>query len=284
MIAVAEELNFRKAAQRCHVTQPALSAQIQELENILGVRVFERDRRRVLPTAAGSKIIDRGRVTLAAVDDVVDTAQALSHPLCGDLKLGVIPTIASYFLPKALPALRKKYPECRLLLVEDQTQNLLEKLQRGDLDVLLLALEADLGSVTTLPLFEDEFWLVTPKSHRLAQRKSIRESDLNGESVLLLDDGHCLRDQTLGVCRSAGADEIGDFRASSLNTLVQMVANGVGITLLPAVAMEAELRGTRSVCARRFSKPRPYRTIALAWRPNSARADEFGILARLLTR
>ncbi len=281
MIAVADTLNFRRAAARCHVTQPALSAQIQEIEAILGLRIFERDRRRVLVTAAGKEIVARGRLALSGVDDVVDIARTLCSPLSGDLKLGVIPTIAPYVLPSVLPVVRKTYPSCRLLLVEDQTAHLVQRLSGGELDVLLLAQEADLGSSKILPLFKDEFVVVFPRSHRFAARKVVHEEDLQDESVLLLEDGHCLRDQTLGVCQSAGAEE-GDFRATSLNTLVQMVAHGVGITLLPQMAIENELGHATSLVARRFVRPRPYRTVCLAWRSTSPRDTEFRLLGDIL--
>ena len=281
MVAVADTLSFRRAAERCFVTQPALSVQVQEIESILGVQIFERDRRRVLLTAAGREIVARGRLALAGIDDVVDIARTLCRPLSGDLRLGVIPTIASYLLPSVLPLVRQQYPACRLLLVEDQTAHLVRRLLDGELDVLLLAEEADLGTAKVHPLFKDEFLAVMPRSHRLARRKSIHEAELQEEAVLLLEDGHCLRDQTLGVCQSAGAEE-GDFRATSLNTLVQMVAIGVGITLLPKMAIENELSRTTDLCALPFARPRPYRTVALAWRPTSPREKEFTLLGELL--
>lgn len=277
-IAVSEALNFRRAADACHVSQPALSAQIQELEKKLGTRLFERDRRRVLVTEAGRRMIDRARAILTQVDELVAAAEIQTKPLTGLLRMGVIPTIAPFLLPRALPRVRELYPELRLLLVEDQTASLIRRLSQGELDLLLLALEANLGEAETLPLFRDVFLLATPVQHPLSARKSVRERDLAGEQVLLLEDGHCLRDQALSICKTAGADEVGDFRASSLNTLTQMVAHGIGVTLLPAMAFEAG-ETSPNLTALPFSRPQPYRTIGLAWRKTSPRKPEFRLLA-----
>ncbi|MEM7263498.1 MAG: LysR substrate-binding domain-containing protein, partial [Planctomycetota bacterium] len=227
LIAVAETLHFRRAAEACYITQPALSAQIQQLENLVGVRLFERDRRRVLPTAAGAAMAEKAREVLSNLRDLTESAAAFKEPMSGTLKLGVIPTVAPYILPRALKEVRRLYPGLRLLLKEEQTDRLLQMNNEGALDVLLLALEADLGEVETLPLFRDKFLVAVSPGHRLGKRKRLNERDLADEDVLLLEDGHCLRNQTLSVCSSAGACELGDLRASSLGTLVQMVSGGV---------------------------------------------------------
>ena len=190
--------------------------------------------------------------------------------------------MAPYLLPQVLSAIRQRYPQLQVLLHEDQTQRLLELLQHGKLDLLLLALEADLGDVATLPLATDPFVVAVPTTHRFAKRKRITEADIAGEQVLLLEDGHCLRDQALKVCQTSGASEIGDFRASSLNTLVQMVAGGIGITLLPQLAIEVETRTLTQLIIRPFQKPEPSRTIGLVWRKTSPREHEFRLLAELL--
>lgn len=190
LVALAETLSFRRAAEATHVSQPGLSAQIRELETLLGVRLFERSRRRVLATAAGEAASGRARRILARVDDLADAARRHRSPLCGDLRLGVIPTVAPYLLPRALPAVRRRHPDLRLLLAEDQTPRLVERLASGRLDVLLLALETDLRASETRPLFRDPFLLAVPSDHRLAARKRVREADLADESVLLLEDGH----------------------------------------------------------------------------------------------
>ena len=204
-----------------------------------------------------------------------------SAPLHGRLRLGVIPTVAPYLLPRVLPGVRRRYPALRLTLHEGRTEEIAGLLQRGELDLILVALEADLGPAVTHPLFEDPFAVALRAGHRLARRKTIREEELQEESVLLLVDGHCLRDQVLRVCESAGAAEAGDFRASSLTTLVQMVAGGAGITLVPSLASAIE-GSTRDLVLVPFRRPAPFRTIGLAWRAASPRAAEFRELGGLL--
>jgi LysR family hydrogen peroxide-inducible transcriptional activator len=194
----------------------------------------------------------------------------------------VIPTIAPYWLPRTLPRVRDRFSELQLALREDTTDRLLEDLAGGRLDLLLLALEADLGDVETLPLARDPFVVAVPKAHWLAGRKRLRESDLEGETVLLLEDGHCLREQALAICRGQSATELGDFRATSLVTLVQMVASGAGITLLPTSSLDALLAGADALTCVPFEKPVPGRTIGLAWRRTSPRGDEFAALAEVL--
>lgn len=281
-VAVAEQLSFRDAAEACFVTQPGLSAQLKDLEGVLGVQLFERSQRKVLLTPAGETLLPLARGILTASDEFVDLARSLTQPLSGTLRLGVIPTVAPYLLPKVLPAIRERYPQLRILLHEDQTPRILELLQHGKLDLLLLALEAELGDVVSLPIATDPFVVAVPGTHRFAKRKYVTEADLAGEQVLLLEDGHCLRDQALKVCQTSGAGELGDFRASSLNTLVQMVAGGIGITLLPKLSLGVETRMLTQLVIRPFQKPQPSRTIGLAWRKTSPRENEFRLLAELL--
>ncbi len=190
LVAVADTLHFRRAAESVHVSQPGLSAQIQELERLLGVRLFERDRRRVLATEAGLAAAARARRVLAEVDRLVETARGHSEPLTGTLRIGVIPTVAPYLLPRALPAIRRAFPRLRALLHEDETPRLVEQLEDGSLDVLLLAMETDLGDAERRPLFSDAFLLAVPPGHRFATRRRLRESDLHDEELLLLEDGH----------------------------------------------------------------------------------------------
>jgi LysR family hydrogen peroxide-inducible transcriptional activator len=279
LVALADTLNFRQAAQKSFVTQPGLSTQIRQLETSLGVQLFERDKRRVIPTVAGTEAARRARTILEQVDQLADAARGHAAPLSGTLRLGVIPTVAPYLLPAALPAVRRRFKGLRLVLREDRTARLLAALAEGRLDLLLLALEADLGAAETRPLFKDPFVVAVPPEHPLAKKKSVREEDLEDADVLLLDDGHCLRDQALGLCKAARAREVVDFRASSLGTLVQMVQNGLGVTLLPAMAVPVETRAERRLTVRPFQKPPPARTIGLAWRHTSTRADEFELLA-----
>ena len=279
IVALAAERHFGRAAQACFVTQPALSAQVRELESMLGLRIFERDSRRVLVTPAGAELVERARRILVEVDELVEAARVARQPLCGTLRVGVIPTVGPYLLPRAIPRMRRKHRELRLRLREDHTVRIVAELEAGRLDLLLLALEAELGNAETLPLFRDDFLAVMPADHPLARKKRLRQEDLSGQQVLLLDDGHCLRDQALAVCSAQGASELGDFRATSLSTLTQMVADGDAMTLLPELALGVETRGRRDLAVRPFRSPAPHRTIGLAWRPSSPREDEFRVLA-----
>jgi LysR family hydrogen peroxide-inducible transcriptional activator len=269
-VAVAETRGFRTAAERCHVSQPSLSAQIAQLEDVLGVRLFERDRRRVLVTAAGEELLVRARRVLAEADDLVDAAQQAGDPLSGTLRVGVIPTVSPYLLPEIVPALRRAYARLVVLWAEEKTDALLERLRGGDLDAGILALVAGMEDLDHETLGEDPFLLAGPPSHPLLRsRRPARLRELDGETVLLLEDGHCLRDQALAIC-SAGRAKEADFRATSLATLTQMVAGGAGVTLLPALSLEVENRGGE-LALRPFAAPRPGRTLVLAWRRRSPR-------------
>ncbi|MGC3996506.1 MAG: LysR substrate-binding domain-containing protein [Anaeromyxobacter sp.] len=263
-VAVADTLSFRRAAERCRVSQPSLSTQLAQLEDALGVRLFERDRRRVLVTAAGAGLLDAARRVLVGADDLVETARRAGDPLSGTLRVGVIPTISPYLLPPASPAIRAAYPRLKLVWLEDKTEVLVARLRAGALDAALLALEADLGEVDHEEIARDPFVLAAPRGHPLAERSGpATPAELRGADVLLLDDGHCLRAQALEVCSKARAHELA-FRATSLPTLVQMVASGAGVTLLPRLALPAE--GRKELKLRPFAPPAPHRTLALVWR------------------
>lgn len=278
--AIEKNGTFQAAADACHVTQPGLSAQVRQLEEFLEIEIFERGRKPMLVTPAGRAVLQRAHTVLNAVEELHTAARNMNQPLTGALRLGVIPTVAPYVLPNVLPAVRRAYPSLRLELHEAQTGQLVEALERGELDLLLVALEAPLGDVTTLPLFNDDFVLAVPRDHRLAKRKRVRESELAGEAVLLLDDGHCLRNQALAVCERAGASELGDFSATSLATLIPMVASGAGVTLLPTLATQSSKTLDRDLVLVPFARPIPKRTIGFAWRRTSSHADEFKELAQ----
>ena len=283
-VAVADRLSFRDAAAACCVSQPGLSVQLKDLERVLDVRLFERSQRKVLLTPAGATLLPTARQILTDAADFEDRARSLTHPLTGRLRLGVIPTVAPYLLPRVLPVMRRRYPRLQVVLREDLTPRLLELLSRGTLDLLLLALEADLGDVASLRIAADPFVVALPAGHRLAKRKRLTEANIAGEQVLLLEDGHCLRDQALQICQAGGADESDDFRASSLNTLIQMVVGGLGLTLLPALSLAVETRRISRLDLRPFQKPEPGRTIGLVWRKTSPRQEEFRLLGELLTQ
>jgi LysR family hydrogen peroxide-inducible transcriptional activator len=280
-LALHEKLNFREAAEACFVTQPALSAQIQQLERRLGVQLFERDKRSVRPTAAGDALVARARDVLERVDGMLESAHAQGEPLTGELRLGVIPTVAPYLLPRVYDELVRMHPRLRLYLREGQTADLVARLEDGELDVLLLALEAKLGGAETEGIFSDPFLLAMPADHPLSAKGALAFDDLRGEPILLLEEGHCLRDQAWPACERAGTWEVEAYRASSLGTLVQMVAGGLGVTLIPELAVPVESR-VQGLAIRPFDGrgDGPGRTIGLAWRPASARADEFRLLAR----
>ena len=280
VVAVADHRSFRRAATACAVSQPALSAQIAQLEGALGVQIFERDRRKVLVTPTGSEIVARARATLASAAGVVDTARSAAQPLSGTLRLGVIPTIAPYLLPVVLPAVRAAYPKLRLVLREERTASVLGQLDDGRLDAGILALPVT-GDLAAVALYREDFVLAAPASHKLARRARLREGDLEDQEVLLLEDGHCLRDQALAVCNHAGSHEVAELRATSLPTLVQMVASGQGVTLLPEMAAAVLAPRGSEVALARFSPP-PGRDVGLIWRMSSARGRELGLLADVI--
>lgn len=280
VVAVADLLGFRRAAEHCHVSQPALSAQIQHLEEVLGVKLFERDKRRVMLTAAGEELVARARRVLTETGDILSAASRLADPFAGPLHLGVIPTVAPYVLPEVVPAVTKKYPRLRLRLREEKTELLVRGLEEGRLDAALVALDAELGDVEQAVISEDPFVVAAPQGHPVVKKAQVPLRDLDEERVLLLEDGHCFRDQALALCQRVGAREV-DFRATSLTTLAQMVMSGEGsITLLPALAVPLENRlGQLTV---RPLTPAPSRTLALVWRSGYPRAEALQALAQTL--
>jgi LysR family hydrogen peroxide-inducible transcriptional activator len=281
LVAVAEHGSFRRAASSIGMSQPALSAQVQGAEDLLGIQVFERDRRSVLVTPAGEEVVGRAREALAAIDAVGQAARLRSAPLTGPLRLGVIPTIAPYWLPALLPLVRVKYPRLELILREEQTHRLLSQLDKGQLDIALVALPVP-GDFTSAEIARESFVLASPKGSPLAKKKRVSDRDLDEATVLLLEDGHCLRDQALAVCDRGGAVESMEVRATSLPTLVQMVAGGLGVTLLPEAAAAALVQPRGAIELAEFTSPRPGRTIGLVWRTSSARLREFRLLAETL--
>jgi len=281
VVAVADRLSFRKAAERCHVSQPSLSAQLSQLEQALGVRLFERDRRRVLLTPAGAELVERARRLLVDADQLVDAAKRAGDALAGTLRIGVIPTIAPYLLPGITPAVRKQYPLLTLRWTEDKTETLVRSLDAGTLDAAVLALEARVGDVELEVIADDPFVLVTAADHPLgAKRGPVSAAEVKGANVLLLDEGHCFREQALSFCETARAHEL-EFRATSLPTLVQMVAGGAGVTLLPSLALSTELPRS-DLRVRPFANPAPHRTIVLVWRKHSPLAPALRELAGTL--
>ena len=281
VIAVAEMMSFRRAAERCNVSQPALSAQVAEMEAALSVSLFERDRRGVLITAAGRELIARARRVLVEADDLAEAANRFIDPLAGTLRIGVIPTVGPYLLPHVVPALRNTYPRLTLIWIEDKTDALIRALKRGDLAAAVLALEADLDDLDHHTVAIDPFVLAVPPEHALGRGAApVRRDQLRGERVLLLDDGHCFRNQVLEFCSGNRLEELG-FRATSLPTLTQMVSSGAGVTLLPTIAVPTETHRSQ-LSIRKLERPVPFRTIVLGWRRRSAMADTLRTVAETL--
>jgi LysR family hydrogen peroxide-inducible transcriptional activator len=279
VVAVADTLGFHKAAAKCHVSQPTLSAQLQQLESVLGLKIFERDRRRVVLTSAGAEIVARARRILVEIDDLIAVATRSRDPFAGTLRIGVIPTIAPYLLPEVVPAIGARYPKLALVFREEKTALIVREIGEGSLDAGLVALEAEIGDLAHAQIATDPFVVAMPKAHALARKKRLALSDLDGAHVLLLDEGHCFRSQALALCTKAHATET-SFRATSLATLAQMVSSGAGITLLPSVAVHVEnRRGQLEI--RPFAKPIPGRTLALVWRRRSPLADALLELSKM---
>ena len=279
--ALAQHRHFGRAAEACSVTQPALSMQIRDLEKELGTQLVERRPGDVVLTDTGRDIVARSDQILAATRDLVDFARHRERVLAGRMALGVIPTLAPFVLPRVLPALQERYPDLQLELRETQTKVLLDELVRGTLDLVLLALPVPEAEIETLALFEDPFLLAVPADSAHPQSGRITPRDIDQQRLILLEEGHCLRDQALAFCRTAGRDSAMGLGATSLATVMEMVANGFGITLVPQVAVDVGARDER-VKLLRFAQPQPGRTVGLGWRRTSPRKADFRALGELI--
>lgn len=281
--SLSRHLHFGRAAEEIAVTQPALSQQLQELEAHLATRLVERGKAGVSLTDPGAEVARRAREILSAVNDLADYARHRGKVLSGSLKLGVIPSIGPYVLPAILPELKAQFPGLSLSVRESQTANLLAALAENRIDVALLALGTITAGFEQIALFDDPFHLLVPADHRLGRTNSIRVSELGGERVLLLEEGHCLRDQALSLCRRVGLEASNEFGATSLPTIVQLVSNGYGITVVPEMALPVEAHDEASLRVTRFAAPEPARTIGLIWRETSPRKVDFIELGRLIS-
>ena len=281
LIALAETQHFGRAADTCAVTQSTLSAGIIALERQLDTAILDRAAgKRVAFTPLGRDLLGRARVAMAALQAVAETAEAARAPMSGRLRLGVIPTLGPFLLPRLMPALRAAFPRLEPWLREDQTERLLEQLGAGRLDLLVLALPCDCAGNETLAVARDEFLVALPAGHPLAAEERIPARALHAERLLLLEDGHCLRDQVLSLCGARPTTE--EFAATSLHTLVQMVAGGLGVTLLPRIAVDAGISAGTGIVLRPLAGRGGWRTLGLTWRPHAARATDFRRLAPLL--
>lgn len=284
LVALADKGHFVRAAEACHVGQPTLSTQLKKLEDYLGVTLFERNKHHLILTPIGEEIIERARIALDVVEQIRLLARHGRDPMNGPLRLGVIPTLGPYLVPYLLPAIREVYPLLSLLLREDLTVNLIERLRQGRLDMLLLALPVHGDDVETMVLFHEPFVVAVPMGHALEQKKHIDENELADQNVLLLEEGHCMREQALAICGSTASSQREELKATSLETLRQMVAAGVGCTLLPALAampgVGSVLNGLVQI--RPFTPPAPTRTIGLVWRRHYPRVAAIKRLAEVI--
>ena len=281
LAALAEARHFGRAAERCRVTQSTLSAGIRDLESVLGAPVAERSNRRVRITRVGVDVAARAKALLRGAEEIMEVASAGRSPLTGELHLGVIPTIGPFLLPRVLPGLRERFPELTVYLREEQTSGVLARLEDGELDAVLIALPCETGDLAVEDILEDEFLFACGRTHALAGADEVPPGALAGERLLLLEDGHCLRGHALDVCRMGDRKARAQFEASSLHTLVQMVAAGIGVTLIPRLAVDAEITRGSGITLSRLGAPAS-RRVALAWRRTSLRAGEFRLLARTL--
>lgn len=281
LVALADTQHFGRAAERCYITQSTLSAGIRDLESALGAAVAERTNRQVLITRAGKRIAERAKAILQDAEQIMEVAQADLKPMTGEMRLGVIPTIGPFFLPRVLPALRERYPELTIYLREEQTVPLLARLEEGELDIALIALPYDTGDLVIEAVMEDEFLFACSGDHMLAGNDEVPIEALRSAQLMLLEEGHCLRGHALDVCGQGNSKIRSQFEASSLHTLVQMVAAGIGVTLIPRLAVDAHITRGTDVTLSRISAP-AFRRIGLAWRRTSLRFEDFRLLANTL--
>ncbi len=281
LIALADVRHFSRAAERCHVSQPTLSTQIRKLEEELEVQLVERHPRQVMLTPVGEEIVSRARTLIGEMEAIRAIARRSHDPHSGTVRIGIFPTLAPYFLPHVIPAIRKAFPRLTLRLYEEKTEDVLHMLAEGKLDAGLLALPLTADWLETRVLFEEPFVLAVPENHPLASVPEVDMDDLADQELLLLEDGHCLREQALEVCQLTGAQEKLDFHATSMETLRHMVAANAGITLMPTLSIKPPLSNTENLVTRPFKSPGPKRTIAMVWRKSSALADFLEELAEI---
>ena len=270
LVAVADLRSFVQAAEQCCISQPTLSTQIKKMEQSLGVQIFERSNKKVLATELGEQIIASARRVLLEVDHIKELARNAQNPLSGNFRLGAIPTLSTYIFPGLVPLIKEALPELRLILVEEKTDNLIGQLKQGQIDAALLALPVKQDFLVSEKLFDDEFKLAVATDNPLAKKSVIAPDELCHQQLLLLDEGHCLRDQALQICKLNGAEEQQDVRATGLETLRQMVRAGTGITFMPNIAINEAEKGIRYIP---FTEPVPKRTIGLVWRKTSVRTE-----------
>ncbi len=284
LVAIADTGHFGKAAQRCFVSQPTLSAQLKKLEQYLGVQLVERQPNNIKLTQVGAQVVARSRHMLQEGEEILELARASADPLTGKLRIALIPTIGPYLLPRITQKIRKALPKMGLMLYEHQTDALLKRLLEGELDLGILALPVPDDGLRTRVLYEENFLLAVPDEHPLAKRSRIKVEDLQDQTVLLLEDGHCLRDHALEVCSRVEIREAENFRATSLETLRQMVVAGLGVTLLPQLAVAPPFGSQRGLTTLKFANPQPRRTVGAIWRKSTTRAAAIDAVCDVIER
>ncbi len=282
LVALDELRSFRKASERCHVTQPTLSGQLRKLEDYLGVLLVERTKRKVMLTPVGKEVVRRDRLILQEVEQIEEISVSFKDPMQGKLRMGLIPTLGPYLLPFMIPAMVQEYPRLQLFLYEEQTHILLKKLSDAELDVIILALPVSSSGLSEIELFYEPFLLALPRGHELSIQDSVSLSDLSEERILLLEDGHCLRDQALEVCMMAGATENPEFQGTSLETLRHMVSAGMGVTLMPYYSVFPNSGSNPPMTYLQFDAPVPSRKIGLLFRESSQRREGFLSIANTI--
>lgn len=282
LLAVVELCHFGKAAERCFVSQSTLSTGIQELENLLGASLLERTKRKVMPTPLGLKIADKARQMLTISAEMMELAHNEQAAMVGSLKLGVIPTIGPFLLPKILPLIRKKYPNLELYLIEEQSAHLLRRLDNGELDCAILALPYDLDKYEYQSFFQEIFYVAFPCDHPLSNGGPISSADLPVEQLLMLEDGHCFKDHALAACHFSGLQQRAAFQGTSLYTLMEMVAGNQGVSFLPAMAIDSNLALLPKIKLRPLAEASPHREIGLVWRPTFHRKNDLRLLIKLM--
>ena len=282
LVALAKELNFTRAAETCFVGQSTLSAGLKELEDGLGIHLVERDRQNVSITPAGQEVLERAKTILAASQDLVEYAGASGKPMTATIRLGVIPTIAPFLLPIVLPEVRKRFPDLKITLREDLTANLLSRMAEHKLDFALIALPYDTSGLLVEELFDDDFWLVARAGDPAIKGKEVTLPAKMAERLLLLEEGHCLREHSLQACKKADIRKAEGMEATSLLTLLQMVESGLGIALLPEMAVKSSLLNSTELVAKALASPAPKRVIALVARASTAHTQEFIALSKCI--
>lgn len=283
LVALQELKHFRKAAEKCFVSQPTLSGQIRKLEDELDVILIERTSRKVLFTPAGEQIAEQARTVLLESKSIKEIAKSYASPTAGAIHIGLIPTVAPYLLPQIVPTMKQEFPDLDMFLHENQTHELLKQLDEGELDCLLLAYLPGMEKYGHIDLYDEPLELIVPSNHQWRGRSEVELADLNGERVLMLEDGHCLRDQAMDYCFTAGAEEDQSFKATSLETLRHMIAADAGVTLLPSLAVPRS-RFTEGVEYIKFKSPEPIRRIVLLYRKGSVRRPCFNDIARVINK